>query len=96
MIKRAQQLVGFSQFILLLFVMVPFDKIYNIGIPFYYALPISPAVGALRETMSGGAVVDWSDIILVYSNGLIYMIAGMSLFYLAATRARKKGNLGWY
>ena len=95
-IKRAQQVVGLTQFVLLFLIMVPFERLDDMLKLVHYGLPIAPAAGALREAMIAGADISWNTMFLVFFNGFCYMIVGMVLFKSAITRGRRKGNLGWY
>lgn len=94
--KRVQQIVGLSQFLLLILIMIPFERLDGSLKLIHYALPISPASGSMREAMIVGIETSLAYMLLGFLNGLFYLALGIGLFKLAVDRGRRAGNLGWY
>lgn len=94
--KRAQQLVGMLQFLLVFLVMAPLET-FTGALPFLqWFLPISPGAGLMREMMAQGQPLEAFSLGLAFLNGLIFLLLGLLVFRWAARRVRYLGSLGGY
>lgn len=94
-LKRVQQLLGISQFVLLFLLTVPTEtwgSLKALG----YIFPMSISAGLLRDLMARQHALDLPTLGLAVLNGVVYFAIGLALFQWAERETKRRGKLGGY
>lgn len=95
-LKRVQQLLGISQFVLLFLLTIPTETWEGPLKALGYVLPMSISAGLLRDVMARQQALDLPTLGLAILNGVIYFAIGLFLFRWAERETKRRGRLGGY
>lgn len=94
--KRIQQLQAIFQFGLLFLLATPTETWTGGGRLIASLLPMTSAVGLLRNVMARNLFVDGGQLAWAFVNGGCYLGLGLLLFAWAGQEVRRRGKLGGY
>lgn len=95
-LKRVQQLLGISQFVLLFLLTVPTETWTGLLKVIGYFLPMSVSAGLLRDVMARQQALDLPTLGFALLNGIIYFTIGITLFRWAERQTKRRGKLSGY
>jgi ABC-2 type transport system permease protein len=95
LLKRIQNLIQLSQFVLLFLVMIPVET-WQQWRYLVYLLPLTGATEIVAQTVSNRQPVAWPELLLAALNGLVYFFLGVWFFRMSVNAAKKRGLLGGY
>lgn len=95
-LKRVQQLLGISQFVLLFLLTVPTETWDSSVKALGYILPMSISAGLLRDVMARQQALDLPMLGIAALNGVAYFAIGLFLFRWAERETKRRGKLGGY
>jgi ABC-2 type transport system permease protein len=95
-LKRVQQLLGISQFVLLFLLTVPIETWTNSLRALGYLLPMSISAGLLRDLMARNLPLNLPVLGLAFLNGVAYFAIGLLLFQWSERETKQRGKLGGY
>ncbi|AFV76904.1 hypothetical protein YIM1640_17240 [Thermus oshimai] len=87
--KRVEQLLGLSQFLLLIPLQAPGEGVWAL-------LPLAPGAALVRGMMAHGTPLEPLPLLLAWANGLAYLLLGLGAFRRAVRRAKARGLLHGY
>lgn len=87
--KRIGQLLGLSQFLLLIPLQAPGEGVWAL-------LPLAPGAALTREMMAQGSPLGTGPLLLAWANGLGYFLVGLWVFNWAVRLAKARGLLHGY
>lgn len=95
-LKRVQQLLGISQFVLLFLLTVPIETWVGFLKGSGYFLPMSISAGLLRDVMARQQALDLATLGFAFLNGVVYFTIGITLFRWAERETKRRGRISGY
>jgi ABC-2 type transport system permease protein len=95
-LKRVQQLLGISQFVLLFLLTVPTETWTGSLKAIGYLLPMTISAGLLRDVMARQQSLDLPTLGFAVLNGIVYFAIGLTFFRWAERETKRRGKLGGY